>query len=358
MVPAARAPRHLGLGSAGRADAHRGEPKRPQHPRRRANDEDEHALHLRSRTGEPLFGMEERPVPQTDLPGEATWPTQPFPIQPPPLSRTTFDPREGFLQPDARACAYCKRSLGDEQDVHEGHVHAARPRPDDGDVSEHARRRQLERVVLRSRARAGVLQHHEPRPGRANGETNRSENGPRRLQAHTPWGRLSAVSGIRETKVPCSAPPFGELLAVDVNRAAVVWRVPLGEFEELKARGFANTGTPNIGGTIATASGLVFVGANDRQAGSERSTRRPAPALGDDPRGERACHADDLHGTRRPAIRGHRRRRRRSARIASRFEDRRLLAAAVDSCEVRGPRCEARSHRHQRHPASSAAPCT
>ena len=46
-----------------------------------------------------------------------------------------------------------------------------------------------------------------------------------------------------------------------MNRASVVWRVPLGVFDDLKARGFDQTGTPNIGGTIATASGLVFIGA-------------------------------------------------------------------------------------------------
>ncbi len=47
-------------------------------------------------TGEPLFGLEERPVPQSDVPGEATWPTQPFPLSPPPLSRTAFDPAKDF----------------------------------------------------------------------------------------------------------------------------------------------------------------------------------------------------------------------------------------------------------------------
>jgi quinoprotein glucose dehydrogenase len=76
----------------------------------------------------------------------------------------------------------------------------------------------------------------------------------------TPWGRPIGRFWNPETRVPCSAPPFGELVAIDVNRAAIVWRVPLGEFDDLKARGFPNTGTPNIGGTITTAGGLVFVG--------------------------------------------------------------------------------------------------
>jgi quinoprotein glucose dehydrogenase len=61
--------------------------------------------------------------------------------------------------------------------------------------------------------------------------------------------------------MPCSAPPFGELVAIDINAARIVWRVPIGVFESLKERGFGATGTPNIGGTIATASGVIFIGA-------------------------------------------------------------------------------------------------
>jgi quinoprotein glucose dehydrogenase len=45
-----------------------------------------------------------------------------------------------------------------------------------------------------------------------------------------------------------------------VNKGTVRWRVPLGVFEDLMARGIPATGTPNIGGTIATAGGVVFIG--------------------------------------------------------------------------------------------------
>jgi len=78
----------------------------------------------------------------------------------------------------------------------------------------------------------------------------------------SPSGSAYARFWNLQTKVPCSAPPFGELVAVDVNRAAIRWRVPLGVFDDLKARGFDQTGTPNIGGTIATASGVIFIGAS------------------------------------------------------------------------------------------------
>jgi quinoprotein glucose dehydrogenase len=50
-------------------------------------------------------------------------------------------------------------------------------------------------------------------------------------------------------------------MAIDANTAEIVWRVPLGEYKELTAKGIPKTGTPNAGGPIITASGLVFIGA-------------------------------------------------------------------------------------------------
>jgi quinoprotein glucose dehydrogenase len=56
-------------------------------------------------TGEPLWPIEERPVPKSDMPGEQTWPTQPFPTKPPPFARQTFtvDDLSPFLEPAERA---------------------------------------------------------------------------------------------------------------------------------------------------------------------------------------------------------------------------------------------------------------
>ena len=61
---------------------------------------------------------------------------------------------------------------------------------------------------------------------------------------------------------PCNAPPWSELVAVSTSTGDIVWRTPLGEYPELTAKGILNTGTAvNDGGPIATASGLVFIGA-------------------------------------------------------------------------------------------------
>lgn len=60
---------------------------------------------------------------------------------------------------------------------------------------------------------------------------------------------------------PCSAAPWGELMAISADTGDVVWREPLGEYKELTARGVPKTGTANAGGPILTASGVLFIGA-------------------------------------------------------------------------------------------------
>ncbi len=59
------------------------------------------------------------------------------------------------------------------------------------------------------------------------------------------------------------APPYGALTAIDVNKGTIAWSVPLGINESLVELGQVglDSGTPNLGGSIATASGLVFIGA-------------------------------------------------------------------------------------------------
>ena len=131
----------------------------------------------------------------------------------------------------------------------------------------------------------------------------------------TPWNRPIGRFWNLETRVPCSAPPFGELVAVDVNTAAIAWRVPLGVFDDLKARGFERTGTPNMGGTIATAAGLVFVGGTIDKRFRAFDAETGALALGNDARGQRSRDADDVPRTGRPAVHRDCRRRWRHSQI-------------------------------------------
>jgi quinoprotein glucose dehydrogenase len=212
-------------------------------------------------SGAPVFGLEERAVPQSDVPGEATWPTQPFPLRPVPLARTTFDPAHDFYTLTPEHASYCQELWTTERMFSaslftpprvEGTMVMFPSTLGGGNWSglSHDPERGL---VFTNVMNLGQVARMEARAGTAGQEPAYVRTGP----WGTPYGRFWNP----ETKLPCSAPPFGELVAVDVHRAEVVWRVPLGVFDTLVARGFERTGAPNIGGSIATAGGVVFIGA-------------------------------------------------------------------------------------------------
>src|SRR5258708_13232247 len=62
---------------------------------------------------------------------------------------------------------------------------------------------------------------------------------------------------------PAIAPPWGTLNAINLNTGEYLWKINLGEYPELAARGMENTGSENYGGPIVTAAGLIFVGATN-----------------------------------------------------------------------------------------------
>lgn len=62
---------------------------------------------------------------------------------------------------------------------------------------------------------------------------------------------------------PAVAPPWGTLNAINLNTGEYVWKIPLGEYPELAAKGMTNTGSENYGGPIVTAGGLLFIGATN-----------------------------------------------------------------------------------------------
>jgi quinoprotein glucose dehydrogenase len=61
---------------------------------------------------------------------------------------------------------------------------------------------------------------------------------------------------------PAIAPPWGTLNAIDLNTGEYLWKIPLGEYPDLEAKGTKNTGSENYGGPIVTAGGVVFIGAS------------------------------------------------------------------------------------------------
>ena len=66
-----------------------------------------------------------------------------------------------------------------------------------------------------------------------------------------------------QDQYPCQQPPWGQLSAVNANTGDVAWQVPLGSFDELTSEPYKNGGAPNVGGSIATAGGVLFIGATN-----------------------------------------------------------------------------------------------
>ena len=109
----------------------------------------------------------------------------------------------------------------------------------------------------------------------------------------------------------------------------MAWKVPLGFIESLKAKGFDKTGTLNIGGSIATAGGLIFIGATIDCRFRAFESRTGKQLWETELAGVRAHDADDVSRQGRPPVRRRRGRRRQLPRRRGRLEDRRVRAAAA-----------------------------
>ncbi|HWJ55080.1 MAG TPA: PQQ-binding-like beta-propeller repeat protein, partial [Vicinamibacterales bacterium] len=80
---------------------------------------------------------------------------------------------------------------------------------------------------------------------------------------------------------PAVAPPWGTLNAIDLNTGAYAWKVPLGEYPELSAKGMKDTGSENYGGPVVTAGGLVFIAATNHDRKIRAFDKRTGALLWD-----------------------------------------------------------------------------
>jgi quinoprotein glucose dehydrogenase len=290
-------------------------------------------------TGEPLFPIEERKVPPSDLKGEQAWPTQPLPLAPPPFARQHLT--EDLLtdiSPESRAAVletFKKVRSGDQftppstqgtvifpgfdgggewggsswdqatgrlyvnsnempwiltmvelkrgPEVTTGErlyqvncavCHGADRRGDPqkvfppiADVAERLKRPEVDAIIEHGR---GVMPSFGTltRPQReaivgylfgdqaTHGTENAEEPDPTVLYSHTGYNRFLDPEGY-----PAVKPPWGTLNAINLNTGTIDWTVTLGELPELTARGIPPTGTENYGGPVATAGGVIFIGA-------------------------------------------------------------------------------------------------
>ena len=223
-------------------------------------------------TGKPIYGVEERPVAQSEVPLEHSAKTQPFPLKPPPLSRMSMQPSDvATVTPELEAA--CRKLIegvqmgGPYLPVSYNRLRVQFPGNHGGvNWGGTSFNPQLGYLFINSNelGQLAGLKDHDPKTGRASakGTGNRVDpDGP--YEGVSGGGRLSVRLNPEDVQqLPCQQPPWGELTAVNVNTGEFAWRVPLGITESLPPDK-QKTGRPGNGGTIATAGGLVFVAATD-----------------------------------------------------------------------------------------------
>jgi glucose dehydrogenase/cytochrome c5 len=202
-------------------------------------------------TGKPIHPVEERRVPESNVPGEKTSPTQPFPTRPAPWSRLGMT-RADITTVTPESNKFCTEWWDKERMYNDG---AYTPYGADGVT-----------VVFSGTIGGGNWGGvaFNPQLGYVFVNTSNLATIGRMVPgtgAEKYRNELSYTRFWDDHKYPCQQPPWGELVAVNVNTGAIAWKTPLGIYPELIAKGIPPTGTPNLGGPITTASGLVFIGA-------------------------------------------------------------------------------------------------
>lgn len=302
-----------------------------------------HVFLFNRETGQPLFPIQERPVPPSTLQGESAWGTQPLPMIPDPFSRQVFsedlvtdlspksrelvlerfrkvkphqpfappstegtiifpgfdggaewggaavDPRQGILYVNGnempwiltmvetkpkdggvlssgkqlfnQICAAC-HGLNREGDP-------SRAIPPLGNLAAKLKKADIVNLLgtgrgvmpaftFLSEAQRETLADHLLGDDRMTGSPATSDDAVLDSPyTHTGYNRFLDPDGY-----PAVKPPWGTLNAIDLNNGKYLWRVTLGEFPELTARGIPPTGTENYGGPVVTAGGVIFIAAS------------------------------------------------------------------------------------------------
>jgi glucose dehydrogenase len=216
---------------------------------------------LDRRNGKPIYGVEERPIPQSTIPGEHSSPTQPFPLKPVQLGRSSFTPADlSTVTPEHHA--FCEKMLATEGGMQGGPMFT----PYGPNLT----------IIFPSTV--GVVNWHgmsyNPKLGYLFVNTNElgsvgkvaptAQGTQPPYNRTSPWGMYAEFTD-QEKHWPCQQPPWGQMWAINVNTGDVAWKVPFGTIPELDAKGIHNTGSMNYGGSISTGGGLVFIAASNDQ---------------------------------------------------------------------------------------------
>lgn len=220
-------------------------------------------------TGKPIFGVEERAVPQSNVPGEETSVTQPFPLLPKPLApQAKVEPNEAWGVDDADR-KWCRDELAKYKSdgiFTPPSVGGSFMRPGNvggmawGGTAFDAKHRLLIVPVNNIPAEVRLIPraqfHEEAMRGRKIGGDWEFA-----AQQGTPYGMARRFL-LGPKRLPCTAPPWGMLTAIDADTGEVRWQSPLGQLPwAANIPGSEKWGSLSLGGPLVTAGGLVFIGA-------------------------------------------------------------------------------------------------
>jgi quinoprotein glucose dehydrogenase len=212
-------------------------------------------------TGAPIFPVEERPVPQTDIAGEVTSPTQPFPLAPPAVApqKLSADDAWGITPEDREFCRDLLKSLRNEGLFTPPSLRGTLSVP--GNVggmnwSGYAFDAQHGLLIVNTNnlpAKMGLI----PADKYWDAADNNTKDAEYTQQSGGPYGLFRTLIFAKEHHLPCAPPPWGTLTAVDMTAGTIRWQVPLGSLAPSKP--IVPVGAPSLGGPIVTAGGLVFI---------------------------------------------------------------------------------------------------
>lgn len=213
-------------------------------------------------TGKPVFPVEERPVPASDVPGEAASPTQPFPLAPPALAPQKISEGDawGPTPEDRETCRQWIRGLRNDGIFTPPSLKGTLAVPGNfGGMTWSGYAFDPERGLLVTNTNNLVAKVKLiPRADFWRDEV-RTEDGDYAPQSGTPYGLFRRFLQ-SPSDMPCTAPPWGLLTAVDMNEGKIRWQVPLGSMQDFGGKQPPiPPGSISLGGPIVTAGGLVFI---------------------------------------------------------------------------------------------------
>lgn len=223
-----------------------------------------HLFLLDRQTGKPLFGVEERPVPASDVPGEQASKTQPFPVAPKAWVQQSLKPEDvwGISDADRKWCQERIAALRNEGIFTPPSLKGSLIIP--GNVGGMnwggmAWDRDRGLLIVPTNNLPAVIRLIPSADFVAEKKADRL-NAEMTSQKGAAYG-MSRILLLSPSRLPCNPPPWGTLAAIDVATGALKWQVPLGELPKVPPE-LAKAGSINLGGPIVTAGGLAFIGAS------------------------------------------------------------------------------------------------